>query len=140
MHGNFREQVTGKSNEELLEIYKNSEDYQAEFVKSVSEELIKRNIDTEKIDLDKQHRRKFAIEQLEKGKEGEQIYIILGFISAFLGGLIGIIMGYTYSQSKQSTNSGETYYTYNENTRKKGTLMMIVGFFVLVLSLIWKFQ
>ena len=140
MNSNFQEQVTAKSNEELLGIYKNSEDYQEEFLKSVSEELIKRNINTEKIDLHNEHRRKFETEQLEKGKEGEPTYIILGFISAFLGGLIGIIMGYTYNQSKQRTNSGKTYYTYNGNTRKKGALMMMAGFFVLVLSILWKLQ
>jgi hypothetical protein len=108
MNSNFQEQVTAKSNEELLDIYKNPEDYQEEFLKSVSEELTKRNINTEKIDIHNEHRRKFTIEQLEKGKEGDPIYIILGFISAFLGGLIGIIMGYTYSQSKQRTNE-KTY-------------------------------
>ncbi len=52
------------------------------------------------------------ITQLKKEKSGDEIFIVVGFIAAFLGGLLGIIMGYTYSQSTKSGPSKKKYYVY----------------------------
>ena len=134
----FQEQVANKTNEELLHIYANSDEYQEKFVETVSDELIKRNVNFEKVKLQKEQKERFARDLLEKGREGNHFYMVLCYISALFGGLIGIIGGYIYSQSKHKNNLGESYYVYNDYTRKQGRLMMIIGFFVTVLVLLWK--
>jgi uncharacterized membrane protein len=138
MNIDFKKQIAAKGDEELLHIFANADEYQKDYVDVVSNELNKRNINTDSIKIQRQHKEKFTQEQFEKGKEGNEIYIAIGFITAFLGGLIGIIAGYVYSQSKRKDNSGTEYYAYNKQTRNKGRIMMIVGFFALVLISLWK--
>jgi hypothetical protein len=75
---------------------------------------------------------------LEQGKKGNELYIFLGFASAILGGLIGFVAGYTYSQSKQYGPSGERYYVYDKQTRDNGRIMMIIGVLSILITMIWK--
>jgi uncharacterized membrane protein len=133
----FREQVAGKTDQELIDIYINPQDYQENFVQAVIEELTRRNVSLKSYQQERDQKQKFISETLEKGKQGDPLYITLGFISAFLGGFIGIIAGYIYSQSKDKTTS-QKYYVYNEQTRKQGVIMMFIGIFVLLITLIWK--
>lgn len=134
----FKEQIATKTDQELIDIYVNQEDYQDSFVNAAVEELTKRNIspDTyqqERITQERIKQEKLINETPEKGIPGNPIYVGLAFISAFLGGLIGIIAGYIYSQSKK-----EGHYVYNEKTRIHGQIMMIVGIFVLIATLVWQ--
>ena len=62
-----------------------------------------------------------------QGKAGDPIYIALAFLSAFLGGFIGIIAGYIYSQFKQQDNPRGDFFVYNEKTRTMGYAMMVIG-------------
>ncbi len=140
MNIDFQDQVANKTNEGLLHIYINADEYQEEFIKVVAEELTKRNINIENLQQENDKKTKFTQEQFEKGREGNQFFIILFFISALLGGLLGIIAGYTYNQSKHTNNSGISYYMYNKHTRNLGRIMMIIGAFALLLTLEWKFS
>jgi hypothetical protein len=63
----------------------------------VSGEMEQRGIDFTDLKLRKQHKEAFMLELTEKGKPGDPVYITLGFISALLGGVLGIIAGYIYS-------------------------------------------
>lgn len=135
---NFHEQIIKKSDQELLDIYVNSDDYQAEFVKLADQELTKRRIPLEKYRIEKEAKSHSSIELLQQGKKGNELYIALGFLSALLGGLIGIIAGYTYSQSKHNGPSETQFYVYDKPTRDKGRIMMIIGIFALLITMIWK--
>jgi len=137
MKFDFTEQVVNKTDQELIQIFTNPQDYQADFVKVVTEELNKRGINEEKYQQEKDQRERIKKEQLEKGRPGDPVYMTVGFISAGLGGLIGIIAGIVYSQSKIK---GTSHYVYNEETRKKGILMMFIGIFVFLILSIWKFS
>ncbi|MBC7873862.1 MAG: hypothetical protein H7Y01_07700, partial [Ferruginibacter sp.] len=64
---------------------------------------------------------------------GDSLYIVLAFISALLGGFIGIIAGVVYNRSKRNG-----YYFYDKKTREKGGLMIIIGAFVLTGTIIWR--
>jgi hypothetical protein len=129
----FSKQVTSKTDQELIDIFINPQDYQESFVQVVTEELKRRNVNLENYQQEKDKKQKVLSETLENGKPGDPTYITLGFIFAGLGGFIGIIAGYIYSQSRNKTTP-EKYYVYNEQTRKKGVIMMFVGFFVFVIT------
>lgn len=138
MNIDFKEQIETKTDQELIDIYVNQEDYQDSFVSTVVEELTKRNISPgtyqqERIKQERIKQEKLINERPEKGIPGNPTYMGLAFISAFLGGLIGIIAGYIYSQSKK-----EGQYVYNEKTRIHGQVMMVVGIFVLLATLAWQ--
>ena len=127
----FKEQVVSKTDQELIAIFINPQDYQKNFIQIVNEELTRRNVNLKNYQQEKDRKQKITNETLERGRPGDPFYITLGFICAFLGGFAGVIVGYIYSQSKDKTAS--QYYVYNEETRKKGIIMMFIGFFVFII-------
>jgi hypothetical protein len=135
----FKEQVGGKTDEELITIFTSPGDYQEEFVESVREELIVRNISITSYERQKEQNEKRRSEELPKGRPGDPTYIIIGFIIACFGGALGILAGYMFSQSKHKTAAGN-YYVYDEPTRKKGILMLFIGILVFLCFLIYKFS
>lgn len=71
---NFQEQVELKSNDELLKIYTDYDQYQDDYIDMVSKELDKRKVDFSNLKLRRQHKEAFIAEQLEKGKPGDPIF------------------------------------------------------------------
>jgi hypothetical protein len=133
----FQSQVRDKTNEELLKIYSDFDLYQDEYLEIVVKELDKRGVDFADLKLRKHHKESFMLEQLEKGKPGDPVFITIGFVSALFGGLIGIIAGYIYSQSKNKEWGDGSHYYYDLKTRNLGIGMMVLGFFVLVIGLLY---
>lgn len=138
MNFDFQSQIKIKTDDELLNIYRDFDQYQDNYLEIVSKELETRGIDFTNLKLRKQHKEEFMLEQLEKGKPGDPVFITLGFISALLGGILGIIAGYVYSQSKNKDWGDGTYYYYDLRTRNFGTGMMLLGLFVLIISFLYK--
>jgi hypothetical protein len=142
MNTDFRKQAAIKTNEELLSIYGNADDYQEEFIDAVISELGKRNLTIDGINQEREKiKQEKALEidsAIETGQQGSSTNMTIGFISACLGGLIGIYAGYHYSKSHKINSKGEKCYTYNESTRRQGSLMMIIGIFVFIIVLAWK--
>jgi hypothetical protein len=76
-------------------------------------------------------------EQYAKVRPGNQAYIVLAFISAALGGFLGIVAGYVYSQFKHQDDFDVKHYVYDAKTRELGRVMMVIGIFVLLATIIW---
>ena len=80
-------------------------------------------------------------EQKVEGKRGDVSYpqkvgtgmIVEGWIFAVLGGLIGIAIGASIAIGKMKTDSGEKICRYDEESRKKGTQIMIVAIIMFIL-------
>lgn len=129
---NFEEQITAKSNQELIDIYINPDAYQPAFVNLAYAELTKRGLDLQEYAKLKAANVQTHLESF-KEKKGDELFITLGFVIALLGGIFGIVIGYIYSQSRQLTPSGEKLHVYDKPTRDKGRLMIIIGFFSFVI-------
>ena len=140
MNGDFKEQVTAKTDEELKDIYINSDDYQDAFVKAVSEEMLNRKISVDAFRPAKDQKAKSIQEQFEMGREGNKFFIGICFVSALLGGIIGIVAGLIYNLSMHKNGKGTKYYVYDKQTRQWGRAMVIVGMVVLLLTLAWRFD
>ena len=138
MKFDFEKQVQSKSNEELLKIYHDFDEYQDHYLQLVMEELDKRGVDFSDLKLRKHHKETFMLEQSEKGRPGDLVFIVLGFVSALFGGLLGIIAGYVYSQSKNKEWGDGSFYYYDLKTRNLGIGMMALGIFVLVVGFVYK--
>lgn len=136
---NFQNQVQNQSNEELLGVYSDYDQYQDGYIEIVSGELERRGVDFSHLKLRRQHKEAFISEQLEKGKPGDPVFITLGFILALSGGLLGILAGYFYSQSRNKEMGDGRHFYYNLKTRNFGTGMMILGIAVLLISIVYKF-
>jgi hypothetical protein len=133
MEFDFKDQLKAKTDEELTDIYVNQDDFQKDFVSAAVEEMKQRKINIEEFQKQKELKEIRNLEKKSTGIPGNPTYITLAFISAFLGGFIGIIAGYIYSESKK-----EGYYVYDEKTRKYGKIMFIIGIFVFVAAIAWK--
>ncbi|XZF13225.1 hypothetical protein ACTHGU_15665 [Chitinophagaceae bacterium MMS25-I14] len=134
----FTEQVSLKTNEELEEILLSPDKYSPEFVQTADNELLGRGIQTDALNEARKQKLLTADATLYRSKKGNPAYIIICFILAFFGGLLAIFAGYTYAYSKNKTSQGEDVFVYDEETRKLGSAMMVIGIVVFCLTLLYK--
>ncbi len=136
MQPDFTLQIKKQTDQELIDIYNNPADYNPEFVKLVYMELQLRNVPIEAYADVRDQNEEVRKQQLQQGKKGSPLYILLSFVLALLGGLLGIYAGYIYSQSKTKDNDGEQYYVYDEQTRHWGNIIMWMGIGIFLLTLL----
>jgi hypothetical protein len=136
MNINFAEQISMKSNKELVEIYTNYSAYQPEFVELARQEIISRNIPLDALEDLKERKEAIEAQYLAIGKQGSPIYLTLIGLAAFGGGIPAIIGGYIYAYAKHSDINGEKYFVYNETTRKWGRIILYLGVGVFLLTLL----
>jgi hypothetical protein len=134
MDHDFSKQIENKTDEELLSIFVDSDQYQPEFGELAERELVSRKVDLSPYKLRKEHKEAFYAESYEKGRQGNTIYIILGFVSSLLGGFLGIVAGYVYSQSKHKDFRDGSIYVYNQETRNLGIGMMALGIVAIIIE------
>ena len=140
MDFNFPAQVKSKSIEELQAIYCDGHLYQPEMVSAAMAELNARGVDMADLILQKGI---FDDEQetmFAQGKSGSALYILISFVFAVMGGVIGIVAGYIYGYSKTTSFTGNRYYVYDKQTREFGMIIFWLGVIVLVCSVIYYMQ
>jgi hypothetical protein len=71
--------------------------------------------------------KKQRLELLAKPEENQKPWIIAGYIFAILGGLLGILIGYSLWTSKKSLPNGEKVYSYSEKDRVHGKNIFYLG-------------
>ena len=74
--------------------------------------------------------------QLDEKESFSSIWIIIGYVSAFFGGLLGLAIGVgLWTMSKKAPN-GEKIYIYDENHRKHGERITYLGIAMVLFYLI----
>jgi len=71
------------------------------------------------------------LETLAKPEENQKPWIIAGYVLAFLGGFLGIIIGYSLWTSKKSLPNGQKVYSYTEKDRAHGKIIFYLGLILL---------
>lgn len=132
MHFDFREQLLLKSDEELIEVYRHSHDYQESYIAAVREELQKRKVDLADMDTARVSVDQERYQKLRDGTPGHPLYLALAFATVLPGGIIGLIAGYVYRFSKR-----DGFYYYDEKTRKKGEVLIILSIVSVVGYVLW---
>jgi hypothetical protein len=146
MNNNFENIIKEKTDDQLTEIFLNANDYQADFIKIVEKELIKRKIPLESLYSIRAKKDEISDARMEIGNQGNKLLIIFSFLASLfgyanpLGGILGIAAGYQYAYSKHKNANGVEFYYYNESTRKYGRWILIVACSVLCLTLIYKIR
>jgi hypothetical protein len=123
------------SDDELIDVVSKSDEWN-KFDVSLAKKILKekgKEITPEKIEEIKQKR----ILELSKPEEGQKNYIILGYITAILGGLLGVFIGWHLLTYKKTLPNGNRIYVYSENDRKQGNRILIIGgiFFIFWLTI-----
>jgi hypothetical protein len=122
------------TDDELIEVITKSDEWN-KFDIYLAKKLLKdkgKEITPEKIEEIKRQR----IIELSKPEEGQKGYIILGYITAFLGGLLGIFIGWHLLTYKKTLPNGNRIFAYSENDRKQGNRILTIGYIFLAFWLI----
>ncbi len=118
--------------QELIEILEKPDEWSIEDYLLAQHILGERgeNINKEKIEELKQ-KRLFELRKPEEVKEG---WILVGYIMALFGGIIGVFIGWFHWTFKKTDPLGKRFYVYDEKTRKRGKQLFYFG---IILQLIW---
>jgi hypothetical protein len=125
------------TDEELFELIAASDEW-SQFDVSLAKRLLKergKEVTPEDIKKIKTNR----IIELSKPEEGQTAYIIVGYVFAFLGGFLGIFIGWHLLTFKKTLPNGNRIYAYSDNDRKQGNRILIISVVFLVIWLLYRF-
>ena len=116
------------TNDELYEVLIKSDEWNPFDYKLAQKLLINRGekVDAEMLDSLKKER----LKALAKPEESQKSWIIAGYLFSFLGGGVGVIIGYSLWSSKKTLPNGERIYSYKSEDRKHGKNIFIIGLIV----------
>jgi hypothetical protein len=66
-------------------------------------------------------------QELAKPEPSQQSWIIVGYILAIFGGILGLCLGWYLSSFKKTLPDGTKVYAYNEQDRKHGKIILILS-------------
>ncbi|HEY9002529.1 MAG TPA: hypothetical protein VIM89_14325 [Mucilaginibacter sp.] len=78
------------------------------------------------------------IEELKVPEPPQTTWIILGYLLAFFGGLLGLFIGWHLKSYKKTLPSGEKVYGYTENDRWHGKLIFYISIIGVIVGIIYK--
>lgn len=77
--------------------------------------------------------RKERILALRKTETASTLWIVVGFLSAVIGGLPGLLLGLVWWTMKKTDPEGEQYYVYDQKTRNIGKIMFFFSLLVVTI-------
>ena len=75
------------------------------------------------------------IKDLSKPEPHQKAWVFAGYLLAFLGGVIGVIIGYLLWRSQKTLPNGVKVYSYSKSERKHGLIIFSIGVFMFALSI-----
>lgn len=125
-------------NDELLEVV-SEQDAWCEFDRQLAKKILKeRGVEISALMEQTLHDKR--IRELSKEESGNSIWMAVGYISACLGGLLGIAIGLNLWRAKRTLPNGERVFFYTENDRMHGMIIACVGIVVFVGTIVWTFS
>lgn len=118
------------SDEDLIDVISKSDEwgkFDVELAKKILKDKGKEITD---VKLNEMNQKRIA--ELSKPEKSQQFYIIIGYFFAFLGGLLGIFIGWHLSTYKKTLPNGNRIFAYSENDQKQGKRIAVIGLFFLV--------
>lgn len=124
------------TDDELIDVLSKSDEWST-FDVALSKKLLKekgKEVTQTEIEAIKNKR----LLELAKPEKSQKAYIILGYILAIFGGWLSIFIGWHLLTYKKTLPNGNQVYAYNENDRKQGNKIFIMGIiFLIIWSVYW---
>ncbi|WP_445457936.1 hypothetical protein [Flavobacterium sp. HNIBRBA15423] len=123
------------SNNELIEVIQKKDEWnEIDYLLAIN--LLKnRGVEITSEDIEKTQ--KDRLSQLKKPEKSARSWIIVGYIIAMLGGLLGFIIGYVLLTQMKTLPNGERVYEYIESDRKHGKNILYVGIIFFIFNVIY---
>ncbi|WP_298955517.1 hypothetical protein [uncultured Nonlabens sp.] len=124
------------TNEELYEVLLKSDEWNT-FDYALAQKILRergKSIDKDLLDSLKKER----LKQLAEPEKNQKPWIISGYIFSFLGGFLGLIIGYSLMTSKRALPNGQKVYSYSTNDRKHGRFIFYIGLVILPIAILLK--
>lgn len=122
------------TDEELFELIEKSDEWSKEDYFLAIKILKERghNLDTTEIEEIKKKR----LSDLRSPETGKAAWLFAGFVFSFLGGIIGLMIGWSHWKSIKVDPTGKRFYVYDEKTRKSGRTIFLFGVFFFIFWII----
>ncbi|EPR74955.1 hypothetical protein ADIWIN_0042 [Winogradskyella psychrotolerans RS-3] len=124
------------TDEELYDILLKSDEWNAFDYTLAQKILLQRGkpIDKDLLNSLKDER----LKQLAEPEGNQKPWIIAGYFFAFLGGFLGLIIGYFLWTSKKTLPDGQKIYTYAENDRKHGKYIFYISLVIAPTTILFR--
>lgn len=116
------------TNEELYEVLLKADEWN-EFDYTLAQKILKergKSIDRDLLNSLKAER----LKHLAKPEENQRAWIIGGYVFSFIGGFLGIVIGYFIWSSKKTLPNGQKVYTYSNHDRKHAKYIFYIGIII----------
>jgi hypothetical protein len=128
----------GFSDEELMEVITKADEWSAFDVVLSRKILAKRGININEKELAEIGEKR--IEELKALEPISKLWIVISYIFALGGGVIGLFIGYYLVTGKQTLPDGERIYAFTETDRKHGKIILFISIITLMLALLYRFD
>jgi hypothetical protein len=136
MSNQYQETVQSKSDDELLKMVYEFDEWSPEMLLTVETELSTRNILPNDIAIKKQQAIIEDDDKLSKGTAASLGGQIFGWV--FVLGLIGLYIGYNYAYGKvRSKYTGKKYFEYDEDSREVGSYIFYTSIVAFILGFMY---
>ena len=125
------------SDAELKEILVNSYEWSEYDVALSKKLLIERDISVDLHEIKKLKEEK--IKKMSQPENGQIGWIIFGYISAFVGGFLGLLIGYFLWKTKKNLPNGKQVFVYNDSIRNHGFRIFLISVILFPFYFILKF-
>lgn len=113
------------STEELKEVIEKKDEWGAYDYALALKLLKEKGITFTATDLEQLHKKR--IEVLAAPENGVSIWMLIGYLSALLGGAMGIFIGFILMRARKTLPDGSRAFIYNDRSRAHGMYIAILG-------------
>lgn len=116
------------TDEELYDILLKSDEWNS-FDYTLAQKILAERgkpIDKDLLDSLKKQR----LQDLSKPEGNQKPWIIAGYVFTFLGGFLGLVVGYFLWTAKKTLPNGQRVYSYSENDRKHGKYIFYISLII----------
>lgn len=125
------------TDEELMEILAKGDEWSSFDYQLARKLLTERGVEVnDKTIADLKNKR---LEELKAPEPSQSSWIVVGYIFALAGGLLGIFIGWYLATGKKTLPDGNRVYQYNDNDRKQGKRIFYLSVVIFAISIIYKF-